>query len=72
MIKRVLRHSFSLLNTDYVKLDSRWNYQNVISPYHRIYYIDEGEGEIVSILSSFLKNRRMALLFFPTAGPFLK
>lgn len=46
MIKRVLRHSFSLLNTDYVKLDHRWNYQNVISPYHRIYYIDEGEGEI--------------------------
>jgi AraC family transcriptional regulator len=46
MVKRVLRHTFSLLNIDHVKLDSRWNYKNVISPYHRIYYIDEGEGEI--------------------------
>lgn len=46
MAKRVLRHTFSLLNIDYVKLSSRWNYKNVISPYHRIYYIDDGEGEI--------------------------
>ena len=37
-----------MLNADYVKLDTRWNYKNVISPYHRIYYIDEGEGEISS------------------------
>jgi len=44
--KRILKHSVSLLNTDYVKLDSRWNYKNVISPYHRIYYIDDGNGEI--------------------------
>ena len=46
MIKRILRHTFSMLNVDYVKLNSRWNYKNVISPYHRIYYIDDGEGEI--------------------------
>lgn len=46
MIKRVLRHTFSMLNVDYVKLGTRWNYKNVISPYHRIYYIDEGDGEI--------------------------
>ncbi|RZM23086.1 MAG: AraC family transcriptional regulator, partial [Pedobacter sp.] len=46
MIKRILAHSFSLLNVDYVKLDSRWNYKNVISPYHRIYYIAAGSGEI--------------------------
>lgn len=46
MIKRNLQHTFSLLNVDYVKLDSKWNYLNVISPYYRIYYIDEGEGEI--------------------------
>lgn len=52
MVKRVLKHTFSLLNTDYVKLGSRWNYKNVISPYHRIYYIDQGEGE----LSDFKKN----------------
>ncbi|WAC13498.1 helix-turn-helix domain-containing protein [Dyadobacter pollutisoli] len=46
MNKRFLKHTLSLLNTDYVKLDARWNYKNVISPYHRIYYIDAGEGKI--------------------------
>ncbi|RFS26748.1 AraC family transcriptional regulator [Chitinophaga silvatica] len=46
MIKRVLKHTFALLNIDYVKLNSQWNYKNVISPYFRIYYIDAGEGEI--------------------------
>lgn len=46
MIKRVLQHNFSLLNVDRVKLTSKWNYWNVISPYYRIYFIDEGAGEI--------------------------
>lgn len=46
IVGRVLRHSFSLLNVDYVKLNSKWNYRGVISPYHRIYYIDDGEGEL--------------------------
>lgn len=46
LVRRVLRHSFSLLNVDYVKLNSKWNYRGVISPYHRIYYIDDGEGEL--------------------------
>jgi AraC family transcriptional regulator len=46
MIKRVLQNTFSLLNVDYVKLTSKWNYRNVISPYYRIYYIDEGSGVI--------------------------
>ncbi len=46
MNKRILKHTFSLLNIDYVKLDAKWNYTNIISPYHRIYYIDEGGGSI--------------------------
>ncbi|MGE9313042.1 helix-turn-helix domain-containing protein [Niabella sp. CJ426] len=46
MIKRTLQYSFSLLNIDYVHLSTKWNYQNVISPYYRIYYIDGGQGEI--------------------------
>jgi len=46
MIKRILTHSFSLMNVDLVLLDNRWNYKNVISPYHRIYYIKSGTGEI--------------------------
>lgn len=37
-----------MLHIDYVKLNERWNYSNVISPYFRIYYIDEGEGFISS------------------------
>ncbi len=44
MSKRLLGHNFSLLHADYVKLNEKWNYSNVISPYFRIYYIDEGEG----------------------------
>jgi len=52
MIKRNLKHTFSLLNVDYVRLNSKWNYRNVISPYYRIYYIDDGEGEISDAATS--------------------
>lgn len=41
-------HFFSLLNIDHVKLNSKWNYSNIVSPYYRIYYIDEGEGMLSS------------------------
>ncbi|SFE08408.1 Helix-turn-helix domain-containing protein [Flavobacterium phragmitis] len=34
------------MHIDYVKLNQEWNYSNVISPYHRLYYIDEGMGSI--------------------------
>ncbi|MCR8557229.1 AraC family transcriptional regulator [Mucilaginibacter sp. BJC16-A38] len=49
MIKRALKHTFTLLNVDYVSLGSKWNYKNVISPYFRLYYIDAGAGEISDI-----------------------
>jgi AraC-like DNA-binding protein len=48
MAKNLVGYHFSLLNIDYVKLNDKWNYTNVISPYFRIYYIDEGEGFIAS------------------------
>lgn len=48
MNRRVIGHMFSLLHLDHVKLDNKWNYANVISPYFRIYYIDEGAGFILS------------------------
>ncbi|HEY9009337.1 AraC family transcriptional regulator [Ohtaekwangia sp.] len=48
MEKNLLNYNFSLLHIDYVKLNKKWNYTNVISPYYRIYYIDEGEGSISS------------------------
>lgn len=40
---------FSLLNVDHVKLSSRWNFNNVVSPYYRIYYIDDGQGYIEGV-----------------------
>jgi AraC-like DNA-binding protein len=48
MAKNLLGYNFSLLHVDRVKLNEKWNYSNVISPYFRIYYIDEGEGVISS------------------------
>lgn len=48
MMKRILQHTFSLLNVDHVSLNSRWNYTNVISPYYRIYYINGGAGKLTS------------------------
>jgi len=48
MGKTLLGYNFSLLHIDYVKLNKKWNYTNVISPYFRVYYIDEGEGFISS------------------------
>jgi AraC-like DNA-binding protein len=44
MSHRLLQYCFSLLHIDHVKLDLKWNYTNLVSPYFRIYYIDEGEG----------------------------
>ncbi|WP_443947036.1 hypothetical protein ACJVDH_07980 [Pedobacter sp. AW1-32] len=46
MNKKLVKHSFQLLNVDYVKLTNKWNFRNVISPYYRLYYIDEGEGTV--------------------------
>lgn len=46
MTKDIFKYYFSLLHIDYVKLNHNWNYENVISPYYRLYYIDEGTGYI--------------------------
>lgn len=46
MSRRMVKHSFILLNVDYVELGDKWNYRNVLSPYYRMYYIDKGEGSI--------------------------
>jgi AraC family transcriptional regulator len=65
MIKRVLQNTFSLLNVDYVKLTSKWDYQNVMSPYYRIYYIDDGLGEL-SGRTDFLKLEPGYLYIIPS------
>lgn len=46
MSKNTFKYSFPLLHIDYVKLNNKWNFNNVISPYYRLYYIDEGMGSI--------------------------
>ncbi|MEX6686825.1 AraC family transcriptional regulator [Danxiaibacter flavus] len=46
MSRRILKHSFTLLNVDHVQLNTKWNYKNVISPYFRLYLIDEGTGYV--------------------------
>lgn len=46
MSNGTFKYSFSLLHIDYVKLNNSWNFNNVISPYYRLYYIDEGMGSI--------------------------
>lgn len=51
-LKRFLGQDIALMNTAYVQLDSKWDYSNVISPYHRIYYIDGGEGTITDPFGS--------------------
>lgn len=38
-----------MLNVDYVKLNEKWNYTNIISPYFRLYYIDDGAGKISDV-----------------------
>ncbi len=46
MSKSIFKYSFSLLHIDYVKLNHNWNFNNVISPYYRLYYMDEEIGFI--------------------------
>lgn len=48
MSRRHLKNFFSLLHVNHVKLDRSWNFNNVISPYYRLYFIDEGNGSISS------------------------
>ncbi|HTK18747.1 MAG TPA: hypothetical protein VL442_04520 [Mucilaginibacter sp.] len=65
MNKKLFGHNFSLLHADHVKLGEKWNYTNVISPYFRIYYIDEGEG-FVSTGQEKIKLERGYLYIIPS------
>ncbi|UXP32031.1 AraC family transcriptional regulator [Reichenbachiella agarivorans] len=46
MYKTLQSLRLSLLNAGYASLDRRWNYDHVISPFSRMYYVDQGEGYI--------------------------
>jgi AraC-like DNA-binding protein len=65
MSRRLLKHAFSLLNVDHVNLDKHWNYKHVISPYYRLYYIDEGEG-FISDLQQKLKLEAGYMYIIPS------
>ena len=36
----------TLLNIAHVHLDKRWNYDNVVSPFSRLYYIKSGRARV--------------------------
>jgi AraC-like DNA-binding protein len=65
MTRKLIKSYFNLLNTDYVKLGTKWNFNNVISPYYRLYYIDEGEG-LISGLSGNLILKPGYLYLIPS------
>jgi AraC-like DNA-binding protein len=52
MSKHVLKSTFSLLNIDYVKLNKSWNYKNILSPFYRLYMVDDGHGRLFNPGSS--------------------
>ena len=52
MSSYVLKSTFSLLNVDYVKLDKSWNYKNILSPFYRLYMVDDGQGKLFNPGSS--------------------
>lgn len=52
MNKYVLKSAFSLLNTDYVQLNKNWNYKNILSPFYRLYLVDDGNGKLFNPGSS--------------------
>ena len=45
---KFIKNHFHLLNADAVRLGNSWNFINVISPYYRLYYIEDGTGYINS------------------------
>ncbi|WP_316792144.1 AraC family transcriptional regulator [Pedobacter frigoris] len=48
------KSTFTLLLTDYVKLNKNWNYKNVTSVFCRILYIDDGEGKLICNLEEYI------------------
>lgn len=61
----LLSRTYSLLHVDSVKLNKNWQYNNVISPYYRLYYIDEGDG-IISNNTTNLKLEAGYLYLIPS------
>ena len=52
MNKIVHKSSFSLLNADHVQLNKSWNYKHIISPFYRLYLIEDGAGTLINSTDS--------------------
>ncbi|ANW95896.1 AraC family transcriptional regulator [Wenyingzhuangia fucanilytica] len=46
MYKSIENLSISLLNVGYVNLNEAWDFENVISPFFRLYYITDGDAYV--------------------------
>ena len=46
MLESYYNLSLSLLYAGFKRVESWWNYQDVVSPFYRLYYISKGEGRI--------------------------
>ncbi|MEX2232392.1 MAG: AraC family transcriptional regulator [Cyclobacteriaceae bacterium] len=57
MNKAISKFTFSLLNADAVHLNKNWNYRNIISPFYRLYFIDEGMGTLSTSSQSHLLEK---------------
>lgn len=63
MNKSLSKYTFSLLNADVVQLNKKWNYHNIISPFYRLYLIDEGEGKLYTpVQSEILEKEHLYLI----------
>lgn len=57
MNKSVSKFTFSLLNADLVKLNKNWNYRNIISPFYRLYLIEDGDGKLYTPATSHMLGK---------------
>ena len=39
-------YCLSMIYTGFKRVESWWNYKNVISPFYRLYYIEKGNGKV--------------------------
>ena len=54
--------SLEILALKHVQLDALWNYQNVTSPFTRIYFATDGEGEIVCKNKKYLVKKGQIII----------
>jgi len=64
MSRRHLQHFFSLLHVNHVQPDRSWHFNNVISPYYRLYFIDEGHGYLSQYFIHFFEESPHGISLF--------